>query len=79
MSEVNRDHVIALYKEIYTNLQTEANDNVLKSLNEAIAKNPEATYTQVISSLKVYTLSVIESMLKQSVQPQGETNESKTE
>lgn len=79
MSNEHTEKTLELYHEIYTNLQTEADPKIIETLNELIKTYPDATYTQLISSLKIYLLSIIELMLKQH-QPtddnQGEKSES---
>jgi len=73
MSDVNRDNVLNLYHEIYTNLQTEADAEIIKTLNELLKQHKDATFTQVIASLKLYLISVIEMMLDQKTVEQDNT------
>ncbi len=70
-----KEQVQDYYKEIYTNLQIEKNDEIVASITEAMQKHPTATYTEVIASLKVYLISIIENML--TPKPQKQDQESK--
>ncbi len=83
MNEVNRDLVMGYYSEIYTNLHIEKNDQVIKMLDNFVKENPTITYVELIASLKIYLLSIIESMFKNQLtaqeKPVGEQSESKTE
>ncbi len=74
MSNENKENVLNLYHEIYTNLQNEADGEIIKTLNELLLKHKDATFTQVIASLKLYLISVIEMMLDQKTVEQDNAN-----
>jgi hypothetical protein len=78
---MSEDLVMKLYHEYYTNLQIEASDEIIKSFDEVLKKHPNATFIQLIASMKLYLVGVITMMVnkQQEQQAQGDGNESKTE